>query len=235
MSNSASMDDEELEILLEKFFFKKNSELMSYSDSFEARMRDRFMTYVKEIREAGTSEENNQILRNTKIIVKKKSRRAMDLVNVQAFIDRIELRSADAEARAAVIKILKEEKNFKQVNESPEDGLITVNLPKMDLEKRFELADFIESKFKNYQKNVMMVKNQSMQQIRAGLQNEFIFGPDAAKASKEIEKIIDHYVKTAKLIFFVKHKAILKNQFKLTEEDDIILARKMSTVAHILD
>jgi hypothetical protein len=61
------------------------------------------------------------------------------------------------------------------------------------------------------------------------------FGPDAAKASKEIEKIIDHYIKTAKLIFFVKHKDILRNQFKLTEEDDIILARKMSTVAHILD
>ena len=235
MSDSASMDDEELEILLEKFFFKKNTELMSYSDSFESRMRDRFITYVKEIREAGTSEENNQILRNSKIIVKKKSRRDMDLVNVQAFLDRIELRSTDAEARTAVIKILKEEKNFKQVVENAEDGLITVKLPKMDLEKRFELADFIESKFKNYQKNVMMVKNQSMQQIRAGLQNEFIFGPDAAKASKEIEKIIDHYIKTAKLIFFVKHKDILRNQFKLTEEDDIVLARKMSTVAHILD
>ena len=162
MSDSASMDDEELEILLEKFFFKKNTELMSYSDSFESRMRDRFITYVKEIREAGTSEENNQILRNSKIIVKKKSRRAMDLVNVQAFLDRIELRSTDAEARTAVIKILKEEKNFKQVVENAEDGLITVKLPKMDLEKRFELADFIESKFKNYQKNVMMVKNQSM-------------------------------------------------------------------------
>ena len=72
MSDSASTDDEELEILLESFFFKKNTELMSYSDSFESRMRDRFITYVKEIREAGTSEENNQILRNCKIIVKKK-------------------------------------------------------------------------------------------------------------------------------------------------------------------
>ena len=152
MSNSALMDDEALELLLENLFFKKNTELMSYSDSFESRMRDRFITFVKEIREAGTSEENNQILRNTKIVVKKKSRRAMDLVNVQAFLDRIELRSTDAEARTAVIKILKEEKNFKQVEENAEDGLITVKLPKMDLERRFELADFIESKFKNYQK-----------------------------------------------------------------------------------
>ena len=53
----------------------------------------------------------------------------MDLVNVQAFLDRIELRSTDAEARTAVIKILKEEKNFKQVEENAEDGLITVKLP----------------------------------------------------------------------------------------------------------
>ena len=157
MSNSALMDDEALELLLENLFFKKNTELMSYSDSFESRMRDRFITYVKEIREAGTSEENNQILRNTKIVVKKKSRRAMDLVNVQAFLDRIELRSTDAEARTAVIKILKEEKNFKQVEENAEDGLITVKLPKMDLERRFELADFIESN--NLRDNVIVISS----------------------------------------------------------------------------
>ena len=74
---------EELEELLEDYFFKTAKELSSYSDALESRVRDRFMDYFVEIKEVGSSEENAQILHNARIIVQKKQRRALDFVDVE--------------------------------------------------------------------------------------------------------------------------------------------------------
>ena len=237
MSEADIEDGEEIldvETLIKPFLFKTEKELMSYSDAFEARVRDRLMVFIKDIKDAGASEENLNILKNAKIKVKGKQRRAMDLVMVQCTSENIFVRSLDEEARAEVMKYLKTEKGFKNVKEQKEEQLVVVTLPKMDIERKFELSDFLEQKYKQFHKNIMGVKSQTSQQLKAGMEREYIDGPDAAIANKEIEEIIVHYVKLGKLIFWAKQKDVLRHQFKVTNDDDIILSRKIGTVKHIV-
>ncbi|MEC8246651.1 MAG: hypothetical protein VX019_01225, partial [Pseudomonadota bacterium] len=122
----------------------------------------------------------------------------------------------------------------KKVKEHKEEQLVVVSLPKMDIERKFELSDFLEQKYKQFHKNIMGVKSQTNQQLKAGMEREYIDGPDASIANKEIEEIIVHYVKLGKLIFWARQKDLLRHQFKLTNEDDIILARQIGSVKHIV-
>ena len=237
MSEAEIEDGEEtvdMETQIRPFLFETDKELMSYSDAFEARVRDRLMIFIKDIKDAGASEENLNILKNAKIKVKGKQRRAMDLVMVECTSENIFVRSLDEEARAEVMQYLKTEKGFKNVKEQKEEQLVVVTLPKMDIERKFELSDFLEQKYKQFHKNIMGVKSQTSQQLKAGMEREYIDGPDAAIANKEIEEIIIHYVKLGKLIFWAKQKDVLRHQFKVTNEDDIILSRKIGTVKHIV-
>ena len=237
MSEAEIEDGEEtvdMETQIKPFLFETDKELMSYSDAFEARVRDRLMIFIKDIKDAGASEENLNILKNAKIKVKGKQRRAMDLVMVECTSENIFVRSLDEEARAEVMQYLKTEKGFKNVKERTEEQLVVVTLPKMDIERKFELSDFLEQKYKQFHKNIMGVKSQTSQQLKAGMEREYIDGPDAAIANKEIEEIIIHYVKLGKLIFWAKQKDVLRHQFKVTNEDDIILSRKIGTVKHIV-
>ena len=103
----------------------------------------------------------------------------------------------------------------------------------MDIERKFELSDYLEQKYKQFHKNIMGVKSQTNQQLKAGMEREYIDGPDASTANKEIEEIIVHYVKLGKLILG-KTKDVLRHQFKLTSEDDIILARQIGSVKHLV-
>ena len=237
MSEADIEDSEETvdtETLIKPFLFETEKELMSYSDAFEARVRDRLMVFIKDVKDAGASEENLNVLKNAKIKVKGKQRRAMDLVMVECTSENIFVRSLDEEARAEVMQYLKTEKGFKNVKEQKEEQLVVVTLPKMDIERKFELSDFLEQKYKQFHKNIMGVKSQTSQQLKAGMEREYIDGPDAAIANKEIEEIIVHYVKLGKLIFWAKQKDVLRHQFKVTNEDDIILSRKIGTVKHIV-
>ena len=237
MSEAEVEDGEEtvdIEEQIKPFLFETEKELMSYSDAFEARVRDRFMVFLQEIKDAGASEENLHIMKNARFIIKGKQRRASDLVTVQCTAENIFVRAVDEEVRVAVLKYLKNEKGFKKVKEQKEEQLVVVSLPKMDIERKFELSDFLEQKYKQFHKNIMGVKSQTNQQIKAGMEREYIDGPDASIANKEIEEIIVHYVKLGKLIFWARQKDLLRHQFKLTNEDDIILARQIGSVKHIV-
>ena len=237
MSEAEVEDGEEtvdIEEQIKPFLFKTEKELMSYSDAFEARVRDRFMVFLQEIKDAGASEENLNIMKNARFMIKGKPRRASDLVTVQCTAENIFVRSLDEEVRVAVLKYLKDEKGFKKVKEHKEEQLVVVSLPKMDIERKFELSDFLEQKYKQFHKNIMGVKSQTNQQLKAGMEREYIDGPDASIANKEIEEIIVHYVKLGKLIFWARQKDVLRHQFKLTNEDDIILARQIGSVKHIV-
>ena len=237
MSEAEIEDGEETVDIVEQikpFLFETEKELMSYSDAFEARVRDRFMVFLQEIKDAGASEENLHIMKNARFIIKGKQRRASDLVTVQCTAENIFVRSLDEEVRSNVIKYLKSEKGFKKVKENKEEQLVVVSLPKMDIERKFELSDFLEQKYKQFHKNIMGVKSQTNQQLKAGMEREYIDGPDASIANKEIEEIIVHYVKLGKLIFWARQKDLLRHQFKLTNEDDIILARQIGSVKHIV-
>ena len=237
MSEAEAEDGEEtvdIEEQIKPFLFETEKELMSYSDAFEARVRDRFMVFLQEIKDAGASEENLHIMKNARFIIKGKQRRASDLVTVQCTAENIFVRAVDEEVRVAVLKYLKNEKGFKKVKEQKEEQLVVVSLPKMDIERKFELSDFLEQKYKQFHKNIMGVKSQTNQQLKAGMEREYIDGPDASIANKEIEEIIVHYVKLGKLIFWARQKDLLRHQFKLTNEDDIILARQIGSVKHIV-
>ena len=237
MSEAEVEDGEEtvdIEEQIKPFLFETEKELMSYSDAFEARVRDRFMVFLQEIKDAGASEENLHIMKNARFIIKGKQRRASDLVTVQCTAENIFVRSLDEEVRSNVMKYLKSEKGFKKVKENKEEQLVVVSLPKMDIERKFELSDFLEQKYKQFHKNIMGVKSQTNQQLKAGMEREYIDGPNASIANKEIEEIIVHYVKLGKLIFWARQKDLLRHQFKLTNEDDIILARQIGSVKHIV-
>jgi len=237
MSEAEVEDGEEtvdIEEQIKPFLFETEKELMSYSDAFEARVRDRFMVFLQDVKDAGASEENLHIMKNARFIIKGKQRRASDLVTVQCTAENIFVRSLDEEVRANVLKYLKDEKGFKKVSEQKEEQLVVVSLPKMDIERKFELSDFLEQKYKQFHKNIMGVKSQTNQQLKAGMEREYIDGPDASIANKEIEEIIVHYVKLGKLIFWARQKDLLRHQFKLTNEDDIILARQIGSVKHIV-
>ena len=237
MSEAEVEDGEEtvdIEEQIKPFLFETEKELMSYSDAFEARVRDRFMVFLQEIKDAGASEENLHIMKNARFIIKGKQRRASDLVTVQCTAENIFVRSLDEEVRSNVMKYLKSEKGFKKVKENKEEQLVVVSLPKMDIERKFELSDFLEQKYKQFHKNIMGVKSQTNQQLKAGMEREYIDGPDASIANKEIEEIIVHYVKLGKLIFWARQKDVLRHQFKLTSEDDIILARQIGSVKHLV-
>ena len=237
MSEAEVEDGEEtvdIEEQIKPFLFETEKELMSYSDAFEARVRDRFMVFLQEIKDAGASEENLHIMKNARFIIKGKQRRASDLVTVQCTAENIFVRAVDEEVRVAVLKYLKNEKGFKKVKEQKEEQLVVVSLPKMDIERKFELSDFLEQKYKQFHKNIMGVKSQTNQQLKAGMEREYIDGPDASIANKEIEEIIVHYVKLGKLIFWARQKDLLRHQFKLTSEEDIILARQIGSVKHIV-
>ena len=237
MSEAEVEDGEETVDIVEQikpFLFETEKELMSYSDAFEARVRDRFMVFLQEIKDAGASEENLHIMKNARFIIKGKQRRASDLVTVQCTAENIFVRSLDEEVRSNVMKYLKNEKGFKKVKENKEEQLVVVSLPKMDIERKFELSDYLEQKYKQFHKNIMGVKSQTNQQLKAGMEREYIDGPDASIANKEIEEIIVHYVKLGKLIFWARQKDLLRHQFKLTNEDDIILARQIGSVKHIV-
>ena len=237
MSEAEVEDGEETVDIVEQikpFLFETEKELMSYSDAFEARVRDRFMVFLQEIKDAGASEENLHIMKNARFIIKGKQRRASDLVTVQCTAENIFVRSLDEEVRSNVMKYLKSEKGFKKVKENKAEQLVVVSLPKMDIERKFELSDFLEQKYKQFHKNSMGVKSQTNQQLKAGMEREYIDGPDASIANKEIEEIIVHYVKLGKLIFWARQKDLLRHQFKLTNEDDIILAKQIGSVKHIV-
>jgi hypothetical protein len=225
---------EELEELLEDYFFKTAKELSSYSDALESRVRDRFMDYFVEIKEVGSSEENAQILHNARIIVQKKQRRALDFVDVEAFFDRIEVRSNNEEALSAVQVILRDEKGFKNMSRDDVQGVITIKLPKPTLDYKIELSDFVGAKFQNFQKNVVSVKSQTGQQIRAGINNEFIFAPEAARAAKEIDQIINHYLKHSRVIMLTKQRAILARDFTFEKPEDELFKKDMSKMAELI-
>lgn len=219
---------------LEDLFFKTNTELSSYSDAFESRARDRLVDYQREVMQAGSSEENQKILVGSRIVVKKKSRRATDLVEVQSFIDRIEIRSLDEEARLQTKELLEKDKGFKNVKHVPEDQLLVVMLPKLNIERKFELSDFIKGKYQNFHKNLVHVKTQTIQQIGAGVKNEYIFPPEAARATKEVDKILAHYGKHGKALMYAKQKEILKRDFSIDDKEDMGYQKLIGQYANLI-
>ena len=172
---------------LEQYLFQETEELMSYSSSFEARSRDRFVVFINELFELGSHKEYNTMFHSDRVVLENKSRRLMDYLEVEAFIDRIEIVSLNEEVTRFTTKLIKEEKGFDNISFDEVKSKITVLLPPLSVNALLELKGAVNGKVDSYSKSVGMLRSQSAQQVKAGIDNEYIFPPDAAKVAKEID------------------------------------------------
>ncbi|MAI20964.1 MAG: hypothetical protein CMM65_00880 [Rhodospirillaceae bacterium] len=210
---------------LSDFMYETEDELRSYSDSFESRARDRFIVYVDELYNMGSADEFQKMYHADKVIVKKKNRRLMDYVEITAFKDRLEIISLNDEVTEGLIKITREEKGFDDIRRDPAKNLITVVFPEMDFNQILELADATTAKQKQYERTLNSVKMQTGQQLKSGIEKEYIEQSDAVKVSKEIERIIEHYVTYSKILCVAKVLRLGRKIKPETPEDEIIFSR----------
>jgi len=210
---------------LASFMYESEDELRSYSDSFESRARDRFVTYVDELYNMGSADEFQKMFHADKVIVKKKNRRLMDYIEITAFKDRLEIISLNDEVTEGLIKITREEKGFDDIRRDPAKNMITIVFPEMDFNQILELADATIAKQKQYERTLNSVKMQTGQQLKAGIEREYIEQTDAVKVSKEIERIIEHYVTFSKILSVAKVIRLGRKYKPETPEDEAIFNR----------
>ena len=204
---------------LSDFLFTSESELKSYSDSFESRARDRFVAFVKELFELGSSDEYRTMFHSDKIVINKRNRRLLDYIEVSALIDRVEIISLNQEVTQRLIEIIKTDKGFETVHYDQANSRVTIPLPPLTMNQMLELADAIVAKEKQIERNLFSVKAQTGQQIRKGIENEYIDNIDAAKVSKEIDQIVAHYLHVGKLFSIAKREMVMGSFKPKTPED----------------
>ena len=208
------------ETQLSDFLFVSTDELKSYSDSFESRARDRFVVYVKELFELGSSDEFRTMFHSDKIVIAKRNRRLLDYIEVTALIDRVEVISLNQEVTEKLIEIIKTEKGFETVHHDQANSRVTIPLPPLTMNQMLELSNAIIAKEKQIEKTMFAVKSQTGQQIRKGIENEYIDQIDAAKVSKEIDQIVAHYLHVAKLFSIAKREMIMGSFKPKTPEEE---------------
>ena len=204
---------------LSDFLFTSENELKSYSDSFESRARDRFVAFVKELFELGSSDEYRTMFHSDKIVINKRNRRLLDYIEVSALIDRVEIISLNQEVTQRLIEIIKTEKGFETVEYDQANSRVTIPLPPLTMNQMLELSDAIVAKEKQIERNLFSVKAQTGQQIRKGIENEYIDNIDAAKVSKEIDQIVEHYLHVGKLFSIAKREMVMGSFKPKTPED----------------
>ena len=221
------------EFELEKLNFKSKTVLSSFSDACESRLRDRFHSFFHDVRQTGSSEENQNILLSAQVMVDNKPRRALDFAQILVEPEQINIFSNNGQALSGIRDFLKTEKGFKKFSEDPRAGKLIVKLPKLTFENKMELSNSIDGKFGIFLKNITGVKTQTGTQIRAGLNNEFIDGKEATKAGKEIDLILVHYRKWGRAFALCKQKLILARDFKLEKEEDIGLEKSIKQTLYL--
>lgn len=102
-------------------------------------------------------------------------------------IDRVEVISLTQEVTQKPIDIIKNDKGFETVYHDQANSRVTIPLPPLTMNQMLELSNAIIAKEKQIEKNMFAVKAQTGQQIRKGLENEYI------------DQIVAHYAHCAKL------------------------------------
>ena len=221
------------EFELENLKFKIKKELSSFSDACESRLRDRLNAFFHEVRQTGSSEENQNVLLSAKVTVDNKPRRALDFAQIVVEPEQINIFSNNGQALAGIREFLKTEKGFTKFSDDPRTGKLIVKLPKLTFENKMELSNAIDGKYGTFLKNITGVKTQTGTQIKAGLTNEFIDTIEASKASKEIDLILAHYRKWGRTFALCKQKLILARDFKLEKEEDIGLEKNIKQILYL--
>ena len=134
-------------------------------------------------------------------------------------IDRVEVISLNQEVTQKLIDIIKTDKGFETVHYDQANSRVTVPLPPLTMNQMLELSNAIIAKEKQIEKNMFAVKAQTGQQIRKGLENEYIDQIDAAKVSREIDQIVAHYAHCAKLFSIAKREMVMGSFKPKTPEE----------------
>lgn len=205
---------------LSKFPCSSGADLKSYSDSFESRVRDRFVAFVKELYELGSSDEYRTMFHSDRVVINKRNRRVLDYIEVTAMIDRVEVISLNQKVTTSLLNIIKTDKGFNDVEYDPANGRITIQLPPLTMNQMSELSNSVFAREKQVEKNMVSVKAQTGQQIGKGVENEYIDNIEATKVSKEIDQIVEHYRRAAALFSIAKREMIMRSFKPKTPEDE---------------
>ena len=205
---------------LSDFLYVSEDELKSYSDSFESRARDRFVAYIKELFELGSSDEYGTMFHADRVTINKRTRRLLDYIEVNVQIDRVEIISLNQEVTQKLIDIIKTGKGFETVHYDRANSRVSIPLPPLTMNQMLELSNAVIAKEKQIEKNMFAVKAQTGQQIRKGIENEYIDQIDASKVSIEIDRIVTHYLRVAKLFSIAKREMIMGSFKPKTPEDE---------------
>jgi len=218
---------------LSDFLFTSNDELKSYSDSFESRARDRFVAFVKELYELGSSDEYRTMFHADRVVINKRNRRLLDYIEVSAMIDRIEVISLNQDVTQSLLNIIRTDKGFDKFDYDQANGRITIELPPLTINQMLELSNSVIAKEKQIEKNLFSVKAQTGQQIRKGVENEFISNIEAVKVSKEIDQIVAHYLHSAALFSIAKREMVM-GSFKPKTPEEAELYKEIGPARDVL-
>ena len=219
---------------LDAYMFPGSDELRSYSASFESRARDRFVALVNDLVDLGSHEEYQKMFFSDRIMLQKKNRRLLDYIEVQTFLDRVEIVSLNDEVTKHLFNIIPAEKGFADYKYDAATHRITIPLPPLSMNALLEMRDSVDGKFNSVKKAFGLVRAQTAQQVKAGIENEFIFQIDAAKVSKEIELVMAHYLDHA-MVFAMAKKAIIMGKYTPKDKQESELFSRVPTAVKLLN
>ena len=198
----------------------------SYSQEANENMKVAIENLVTNLTQVGSADAYKNALFGLKIMVDKRPRRITDVANVEPGL---KPRSLDlmVYSRELIPLVVEEIKlaGFKNVTSDIELQRVTIIVPAPTLEDLERIEDDLERVARSTVSNLTKVKANSSQRLKAGLENEYIEVAEAAKARKNLDDIIDHYVEIAKLHVLKKRIKVMGKYFQPKPEDEKLMKK----------
>ena len=198
----------------------------SYSQEANENMKVAIENLVTNLTQVGSADAYKNALFGLKIMVDKRPRRITDVANVEPGL---KPRSLDlmVYSRELIPLVVEEIKlaGFKNVTSDVELQRVTIIVPAPTLEDLERIEDDLDRVARSTVSNLTKVKANSSQRLKAGLENEYIEVAEAAKARKNLDDIIDHYVEIAKLHVLKKRIKVMGKYFQPKPEDEKLMKK----------
>ena len=198
----------------------------SYSQEANENMKVAIENLVTNLTQVGSADAYKNALFGLKIMVDKRPRRITDVANVEPGL---KPRSLDlmVYSRELIPLVVEEIKlaGFKNVTSDIELQRVTIIVPAPTLEDLERIEDDLDRVARSTVSNLTKVKANSSQRLKAGLENEYIEVAEAAKARKNLDDIIDHYVEIAKLHVLKKRIKVMGKYFQPKPEDEKLMKK----------
>lgn len=198
----------------------------SYSQEANENMKVAIENLVTNLTQVGSADAYKNALFGLKIMVDKRPRRITDVANVEPGL---KPRSLDlmVYSRELIPLVVEEIKlaGFKNVTSDIELQRVTIIVPAPTLEDLERIEDDLDRVARSTVSNLTKVKANSGQRLKAGLENEYIEVAEAAKARKNLDDIIDHYVEIAKLHVLKKRIKVMGKYFQPKPEDEKLMKK----------